>query len=65
MWVSIIPLKGVEASWENWVELSGGAWLSTAHGFDVFGKKISTEMLDVRQGDSWRDFGFDDQIEFL
>lgn len=65
MWVSIIPLKGVEASWENWVELSGGAWLSTAHGFDVFGKKISTEMLDVRQGVSWGDFGFDDQIEFL
>lgn len=31
MWVSIIPIKGISASWEGWVQLSTGAWISTKH----------------------------------
>lgn len=31
MWVSVLPVPGLEASWESWVRLPTGAWVSTAH----------------------------------
>ena len=40
MWVSIIPIGGVEFSWENWVSLPGGAKISKDH--TVYGRLLQT-----------------------
>lgn len=54
MWVQIIPIGGLENSWEGWKELSTGAWVATTHTF--FGKKI--EMIsDVKAGMTLGDMG--------
>lgn len=58
MWVRIIPIGGLEATWEGWVELSTGAKISTQH--EAAGKRMtfitnlagaqSLESLDVDPG---------------
>ena len=40
MWVDIIPLGGLEASWDAWITSSTGAQLSTQHKIDLFGMKL-------------------------
>ena len=41
MWVSIIPIGGVENTWENWKKLPTGAWISTKHDFGPVSLTIS------------------------
>jgi hypothetical protein len=52
MWVSIIPVGGAEATWEDWVE-KDGAMISTRHKMGPF--EIPIGNLEV--GDSPEDFG--------
>ncbi len=40
MWVSILPIKGVPASWEGWITTDSGAKLSTFHKFFLFGIEL-------------------------
>ena len=56
MWVKIIPLGGIENSWEGWTTLSTGAEISTTHTF--FGKQM-VFLKDVKAGMKLSDFGFE------
>ena len=31
MWVSVVSIGGLTATWEDWVQLDTGAWVSTKH----------------------------------
>lgn len=61
MWTSIIPVKGMYISWENWKVLKGGAKVAISHRSPV----LSFDMLDVEEGDSPSDLGYpNDVFEF-
>jgi len=40
MWTSILPLKGIEASWSDWITTESGAQLPTFHKFLFFGLQM-------------------------
>lgn len=54
MWVSIIPIGGVEATWEDWVE-KDGAMLSTRHKLGP----LEIPVGNVAVGNSPEDFGLE------
>lgn len=41
MWVDILPINGLEASWSDWTTTESGAQLPTFHKFMVFGLDIT------------------------
>jgi hypothetical protein len=47
LWVSVLPIGGVEATWEKWVKLSNGAKLSTFH---LIGGVFKSPITDVEGG---------------
>ncbi len=49
MWVQILPVGGVETSWEGWQTLPGGAQIATRHTVDTIG--LTLEITDVSAGD--------------
>lgn len=40
MWVKVIPIGGVEATWENWITTEAGCKLPTMHTLTALGAKI-------------------------
>jgi len=53
MWTSIIPVKGMYASWENWKEYEGAKY-STLHKMGM-----GLEMKDFLASNDLTDFGYD------
>lgn len=40
MWVNILPIEGIEATWENWITTESGAQLPTFHKLLFFGLEM-------------------------
>jgi hypothetical protein len=53
MWVSIIPIGGVEATWEGWVKLKTGALVPSKHQLGPLALRIT----DIKAGDSFQNLG--------
>lgn len=53
MWVSIMPVGGIEFTWDGWQQLPTGAWLSTEHASSAFDLKIK----DVKSGQTLQELG--------
>lgn len=55
MWVKIIPVGGMEFTWEGWKDIGNGAMLSSTHVSSLF----TLQLTDIKIGNSYTDFGFD------
>lgn len=55
MWVSIIPIGGLETSWENWTTLSGGSSIALSH--KIAGLKL--EVTNLKAGMHFEDLDFE------
>lgn len=55
MWVSIIPIGGLDASWENWTALTTGAQIATAHDLGFY----KMELTNVQGGNRLEDIGLE------
>lgn len=44
MWVSVLPVGGLETSWEQWVTLPTGARAATRHGVGSYGKTMIEDL---------------------
>jgi len=59
MWVNIIPVGGVYASWSDWKSVEGGTRLSTEHELSMGFINLPIAIQNLKAGDSWSDLGYD------
>lgn len=48
MWVDILPIDGLEASWQDWITTDSGAQLPTFHKFLFFGLEMDNIIGEMR-----------------
>lgn len=54
MWVSILPVGGIKASWEDWQTLSTGAKYAASH---ILLGSYNAEVTEVKSGMRWEELG--------
>ena len=57
MWVSIIPVGGMEFSFDQWKELPGGAWIATE-----YGSAMKLAITDIKAGQSLSELEMSEDI---
>ncbi|PHN03692.1 hypothetical protein [Flavilitoribacter nigricans] len=53
MWVSLLPIGGLEATWADWEKLPTGAKVATFHEIGSYQLRIS----EIQAGKHWKDIG--------
>ena len=54
MWVKILPIGGLEFSWDNWITLPGGAQIATLHQSKILDLDIS----NIKVVEDWKQLGY-------
>ncbi|HKK76198.1 MAG TPA: hypothetical protein VJ953_14050 [Saprospiraceae bacterium] len=57
MWVSIIPIGGLKASWSDWQTLESGALIA---GKRMLLDRVEIPITEVRGGRDWKDIGLEE-----
>lgn len=60
IWVSIIPIGGIEFNWEDWLTLSSGAKVSTMH--TIKGTSIKITQTDVKAAQRLEELGLQEDL---
>lgn len=63
MWVNIIPIGGLETSWDEWTTLSTGAKIATKHKVGLLGLDIP--ISNVKAGINWENYGMEDPFTVI
>lgn len=56
MWVSILPIGGLEATWDNWQQLPTGAKVATTHKIGWY----ESTLTGIKVGNDWQEIGLDE-----
>ncbi|MEM1328468.1 MAG: hypothetical protein AAGI23_21110 [Bacteroidota bacterium] len=56
MWVKVVPIKGLENSWEGWTTLSTGAKIATAHSV------VPVTITNLEAGQSLGELGLEEDM---
>ncbi len=62
MWVSIIPIGGVEATWSDWTTTETGAKIAQSHNLDLGLTALDIPISNVKTAASWETFGLEKDI---
>jgi hypothetical protein len=54
LWVKMLPIKGLLASWDNWTTTQSNAKFSQSHKISFYTSKVT----NFKEGNSWEDFGY-------
>ncbi len=55
MWVSIVPIGGLKASWEDWITLPTGAKIAATHDLGI----MTTSLTNIKGGTALSDIGLE------
>ncbi|BDS11265.1 hypothetical protein [Aureispira anguillae] len=58
MWVGIIPIGGIEVSWENWKTLASGAKIAQNHNAGI----ADIAITNIKSYQTWQEGGWDEDI---
>lgn len=61
MWVKVIPIGGVLATWENWTKTSSGISISTKHKLGP----LNIEIENLKMGSDFKELGINRYTEFF
>ena len=59
MWVSIIPIQGLEVTWENWEKLPTGAMVATSH---KLANGMDITITNLKASHEYKDMGYEGDV---
>ena len=61
MWVKVIPIGGILATWENWMKTSSGISIATKHKLGP----LNIEIENLKMGSDFKELGINRYTEYF